>query len=568
MDLAVLFDDLFDFERPVAESDERVLYVARDIVLKRRVALRIHLDEFSPGRAWFVREGEVLAQLDHPGFRRIYGAGFRGNFAWRAGNWVDGESLAEAVARGRRPIPDVLALARDLLTALEHAHHQRVIVRRMVPSNLMLDAAGNAVIVDLRWSSPVLDVVAAPDTEANQPFLAPEIRGGRPGDDAADVFAAGAILYYALTGRAPDGDHTSPRELRPEVPQVLDAIVARALQPKPASRYLSAGEMLGDLAASTGDFTAPGAGPPSLILPGTPQWERHLRRALGDDYELLGEVGTGAFGRVYRVRDLRLEREVALKVLDPTLTEDPGVIERFAQEARLAARLSHPNIVNIYDIDGRLGLEWYTMELVKGPNLGQVVEKDGRQSVDRTVAVLYESLAALEHAHAVRLVHRDIKPENLLVGLEGRVRVTDFGLALALPRGRIFGGATSRSGTPQFAAPEQLTGGQVDFRTDVYSLGAVAYFLLLGRPPFDGRTIDAIVRGHVAGDLPDLRAEREDVPADLEEVLRKAAALEPGDRFPTAGAFRKALEKAVPRSGDLPRPAPEDGFLYRLLRRL
>jgi len=326
MDLAVLFDDLFDLERLVAESDERVLYVARDLVLKRRVALRIHLDEFSPGRPWFLREGEVIAQLDHAGFRRIYGAGFRGNFAWRAGSWVEGESLAEAVSRGPRPIPDVLALARDLLVALEHAHHQGVIVRRVVPSNLMIDAAGNAIIVDLRWASPVLDVVAAPDAEANLPFLAPEIRGGKPGDDAADVFAAGAILYYALTGRAPDADHTAPCELRPACPRILDEIVARALQPKASDRFLSAGEMFAELAAFTGGFTEPGAGAPSAILPGSPLWERHLRRALGDDYELLNEIGTGAFGRVYRVRDLRLEREVALKVLDPTLTEDPAVV--------------------------------------------------------------------------------------------------------------------------------------------------------------------------------------------------------------------------------------------------
>jgi serine/threonine protein kinase len=567
MDLAVLFDDLFDLERLVAESDERVLYVARDLVLKRHVALRIHLDEFSPGRAWFLREGEVLAQLDHPGFRRIHGAGFRGNFAWRSGNWVDGESLAEAVARGPRPIPDVHALARDILTALEHAHRQGVIVRRVVPSNLMLDASGNALIVDLRWSSPVLDVVAAPDTEENRPFLAPEIRGGRPGDDTADVFAAGAILYYALTGRPPADGHTSPGEFRPECPRVLDELIARALLPKSTDRFLSAGEMLTELIGFAGGYTELGAGAPSIILPGSPQWERHLRRALGDDYELLGEVGTGAFGRVYRVRDLRLEREVALKVLDPTLTEDPAVIERFAQEARLAARLSHPNIVNIYDIDGRLGLEWYTMELVRGPNLAQVVEKEGPLGVERTGAILLATLAALEHAHAVRLVHRDIKPENLLVGPEGRVRVTDFGLALALPRGRLFGGATSRSGTPQFAAPEQLTGGQVDYRTDVYSLGAVGYFLLLARPPFAGRTVDAIVRGHVAGDLPDLATARNDVPPAFEEALRKAAAFQPGDRFPSAAAFRRALEKTVRRSGDLPR-APEDGFLYRLLRRL
>ena len=567
MDLALLFDDLFDLERVVAESDERVLYVARDLVLKRRVALRIHLDEYSPGRSWFLREGEVLAQLDHPGFRRIYGGGFRGNFAWRAGNWVEGESLAEAVARGPRPIPDVLAVARDVLNALEHAHHQGVIVRRIVPTNLMLDAAGNALIVDLRWASPVLDVVAAPDAESNAPFLAPEIRSGSPGDDAADVFAAGAILYFALTGHAPDADHTAPCERRPACPQVLDAIVQRALRPKASARFFSAAQMLAELSASSGGFTEPGAGPPSLILPESPQWERHLRRALGDDYELLGEVGTGAFGRVYRVRDLRLEREVALKVLDPTLTEDRAVVERFAQEARLAARLSHPNIVNIYDIDGRSGLEWYTMELVKGPNLAQVVEKEGALAVDRTTRILNGTLAALEHAHTFRLVHRDIKPENLLLGPEGRVRVTDFGLALALPRGRLFGGATSRSGTPQFAAPEQLLGGQVDFRTDVYSLGAVGYYLLLGRPPFDGRTIDAIVRGHVAGDLPPIAASRDDVSPALEAVLRQAAALEPAQRFPTATAFRKALGKATRASGELPRQG-DVGFFNRLLRRL
>ena len=223
--------------------------------------------------------------------------------------------------------------------------------------------------------------------------------------------------------------------------------------------------------------------------------------------------------------------------------------------------------MNIYDIDGRLGLEWYTMELVRGPNLAQVVEKDGRLGVDRTIAILHESLAALEAAHALRLVHRDIKPENLLLGQEGRVRVTDFGLALALPRGRLFGGATSRSGTPQFAAPEHLVGGQVDFRTDVYSLGAVGYYQLLGRPPFDGRTIDAIVRGHVSGELPALATERDDVPETLEQVLRKAATFEPGERFPSATAFRKALEKAMRKSGEMPRGS-EPGLLNRLLRRL
>src|SRR5207302_7044846 len=133
---------------------------------------------------------------------------------------------------------------------------------------------------------------------------------------------------------------------------------------------------------------------------------------------------------------------------------------------------------------GRAGLQWYTMELVPGTNLAQLVQAQGPLSVEQTVRVLDQGLSALEHAHALGLVHRDLKPENMLIEPDGRLRITDFGLALAL-RGDRFGGATSRSGTPQFAAPEQLLGERVDQRTDLYSLVAVAYFALLGRPPVE-----------------------------------------------------------------------------------
>src|SRR5205823_6892555 len=238
--------------------------------------------------------------------------------------------------------------------------------------------------------------------------------------------------------------------------------------------------MLEDFVSDAGVFQEPAA-TPSLAEAG---FERRLRRALGDDYELLEEIGTGGFGRVYRARDLALERDVAIKVLHPALTADPGVIERFRREAQLAARLRHPNIVSIYDIMGRAGLTWYTMEFVPGSSLAQVIQRQGTFSLEQTERLLNEALSALEHAHGLGLIHRDLKPENMLIEPDGRLRITDFGLALAL-RGDRFGGATSRSGTPQFAAPEQLLGERVDPRTDLYSLGAVAYFALLGRPPFE-----------------------------------------------------------------------------------
>src|SRR5207247_448891 len=148
----------------------------------------------------------------------------------------------------------------------------------------------------------------------------------------------------------------------------------------------------------------------------------------------LEETDAGGVGRVYRARDLGLEREVAIKVLHPSLTADLGVVERFRREAQLAARLRHPNIVSIYDIGGRAGLQWYTMELVPGASLAHIIGAHGPLPVDRVVRLLDEALSALEQAHALGLVHRDLKPETVLLEPDGPVRITDFGLAVVLRR--------------------------------------------------------------------------------------------------------------------------------------
>jgi len=233
-----------------------------------------------------------------------------------------------------------------------------------------------------------------------------------------------------------------------------------------------------------------------------------------------------------------------MKVLHPSLTTDPSVMERFRREAQLAGGLRHPSIVSIYDISSRAGLQWYTMELVPGTNLAQLVHKQGPLSLDQTVRLVDQGLSALEHAHALGLVHRDLKPENMLIEPDGRLRITDFGLALALRGDARFGGATSRSGTPQFAAPEQLLGERVDQRADIYSLAATAYFALLGRPPFEGPTPEAIVARQTTEDPPSLHDARKDVPRELEDVLRKALASEAAARYPTATAFRDALRRS------------------------
>jgi serine/threonine protein kinase len=527
----------------VAAMPDRAVYHAWDRLLKRDVALQVHLFADTPGRAWFLRETETLAALDHPTIRHVYSAGVLEGFAYRTANWVDGESLADALRRGPRPVPTAHALVRDLLSAVEHAHSRGVILRRIVPTTLMLEASGRAVVTDLRYCSWCLPEVPPEERGTGGAFVAPEVRAGDAGEPASDVYAVAALVYYVLTGQEPDGDPARvipPRQLRPAIPAALERVLLRALQAAPGARYFTATEMLEDFVSDAGVFQQPAAAP-QVAEAG---FERRLRRALGDDYELLEEIGKGGFGRVYRARDLGLERDVAIKVLNPALTADPAVMERFRREAQLAARARHPSIVNVYDTMSRAGLQWYTMELVPGASLAQLVQKQGPLSVDQTFRMLNQALSALEHAHGLGLVHRDLKPENLLIEPDGRLRITDFGLALALRGDSRFGGATSRSGTPQFAAPEQLLGERVDQRADLYSLAATAYFALLGRPPFEGPTLEAILARQTTEDIPPLHEARREVSRELEVVLRVALAADPAKRYPNAAAFREALRRS------------------------
>jgi serine/threonine-protein kinase len=544
----------FRLETMVAASRERVLFSAEDKVLSRRVSLRVNLYPNDQTRAWFLREAEALAQLDHPAIRHVYDAAIIGDLAYRVGNWIEGESLQEAVKRGPRPFPTVHVLARDVLSGLEHAHAHGIVVRRIAPTSLLVNLAGRGTVTDLRFCNWTLPAVPATEVPGAQSFMAPEVREGAAGDPASDIYTAGAILYYAVTGHEPPLDSAElrpPSELRPNCPRAIERILLRALLPVPDDRFLSAAEMLEDFTSEAGTFDNPAAVVPlsAGLLPSDSEdgrhWEKRLRRAMGDDYELLSLLGRGGYGRVYRVRDLHLEREVALKVLHPHLTADPGVVERFRREAQLAARLNHPNIVAIYDIGGRSGMIWYTMELVKGPNLGQLVEKEGPLSVEKTIRLLRESLGALAQAHATGLVHRDLKPENILIDQTGSVQITDFGLALALRGQGRFGGATSQSGTPMFASPEQLLGERVDQRSDLYSLAAVAYFSLLGEPPFSGQTVEQVLTRQTANQRPELRLHRPDLGEDVTRVLERALHAEVEQRYPSATEFLQALNRAA-----------------------
>jgi serine/threonine-protein kinase len=188
------------------------------------------------------------------------------------------------------------------------------------------------------------------------------------------------------------------------------------------------------------------------------------------------------------------------------------------------------------------------MAFVRGENLAQVIQRGGPLPVGRVVQLLEQSLSALQHAHTRGLIHRDLKPENVLLEQPGgHVQITDFGLALAVHGREGFGGASSHSGTPEFASPEQLLGERVDLRTDLYSISLVALYALTGRAPFTGGSVEAILAKQAMGNLPDVREVRDDVPDELLAVIAKGASRDPAERFPSAEAYLVALRDAMRR---------------------
>jgi len=278
-------------------------------------------------------------------------------------------------------------------------------------------------------------------------------------------------------------------------------------------------------------------------------------------YELFQEIGSGGFATVYRARDPDLDREVALKILDPVLMRDADLVERFRREARSAANLRHPNIVRIHDIcqpEGRLAI---VMELLPGPSLKDVIDHEAPLSPERAVEMLRPLAAALDYAHTRGLVHRDVKPSNAITGPEGTLVLTDFGVvkaaedsgsqALSLTLSRT--GMTL--GTPAYMAPEQADAkaqAPVDYRADLYSLGVVAYEMLTGQVPFQGETPLAVAIGHLMEEPPSPRELNPALPEGVEAALLTMLAKKPEERFGNAEAFVGALaEAAAPQ----PRPA-------------
>ncbi len=274
-----------------------------------------------------------------------------------------------------------------------------------------------------------------------------------------------------------------------------------------------------------------------------------LSEALGNAFTIEGEIGRGGMGVVYRARDERLKRRVAIKVLPPELAFQQEIRARFTREAETAARLSHPHIVPIYNVGEGNGLVYFVMGYVDGESLAHRLKRRGKLPVEEVRRILKETADALSAAHALSVIHRDIKPDNILLdGTRGRVMVTDFGIAKAMSAGS---GATLTSagvaiGTPQYMSPEQAAGEkEIDGRSDLYSLGILGFQMLTGELPFTAPTVAGILMKQITEVAPPVAAKRPDCPEDLALAVTRCLEKDPENRWPSADALRRSLESRV-----------------------
>lgn len=506
--------------------------------------------------AWLFEEARQLAQRSHPSIPTTYhywtsysdvrrGPGY-------LRRWITGETVRARLARlGLADIPYVIQLLRGACSTLAYLHETGIAHGGLNGDALWTTPTGRLWMLEWQWAVP-RDAIPAGVRPGNGPLEIRAVEGTRPmrtellpmppewestewvPTPATDQWQLAAMCFTALTGEAPPQRGIPPVKLvRPETPESLSSALDRALSVNPGDRFPSLAVLLrsvehGDPARAV------------VMVRGEPDRtvnesaEARVRWAVGDDYEILSRLGSGAFGTVWRARDLSLEREVALKALHPAIARDDKAVRAFWREAKLAAQLAHPAIVPIYDWDSSGDLSWYTMELAEEGSVASLVQRSGPRQLGEIAAQVDQVLDGLIVAHANGILHRDLKPENILIDRYFRWRITDFGIANVTGED-----APGTTGTPAFAAPEQLLGEPQGPEADYFALAAIVYFVMTGEAPFgDGDAKQILARQLVES------ADLDPFPTVICNWFRTAFAPDPDDRFADGPEMRQAWKAA------------------------
>lgn len=263
---------------------------------------------------------------------------------------------------------------------------------------------------------------------------------------------------------------------------------------------------------------------------------------MGDRYEILEKIGTGGMSDVYKAKCHKLNRFVAVKVLKQEFGENENFVSKFKVEAQAAAGLMHPNIVNVYDVGNENGINYIVMELVEGITLKKYIEKKARLSVKEAISIAIQVSMGIEAAHNNHIIHRDIKPQNIIISKDGKVKVTDFGIAKAATSNTI---TSNVMGSVHYTSPEQARGGFSDEKSDIYSLGITLFEMLTGRVPFNGDTTVAIAIKHIQEPMPTPRDYVAEIPISVEQIVYKCTQKSPDRRYQSMAELIEDLKRSL-----------------------
>ncbi len=541
------------------------------IHLNRPVAIKImheHLLSQQDFRERFLQEARAVALLDHPNIVRVYDFGEENGQFYLVMELVVGGTIRTLLDQASNS-PDGgiawrwgggLEYIRQAADGLAHAHQRGMVHRDIKPDNLLVSrSSGEAGEERLRIKIADFglaklaegSMITATGTMMGTPsYMSPEQCQGIELDGRSDIYSLGVILYEMVTGQLPFESRTPteaifkhistppspPQDIYPELPDELNAIILRCLAKKPAERFDTAHDLAQALANFQQKDTVVDLGP-------TPSIHALVGKQI-DKYVIESALTSGAIAHTYRGRQIRLERPVVLKILRSQLAQNSRVVERFLDEARQAARLRHPGIVEIYDIGSLQDLHYIAMAYVPGQTLRWLIEEEPLELAE-VVTCIQQLAAALDYAHQHGVIHRAVKPGNIIIQPDHTAVLLDFGLAAALEETTENEVAVAaREGTPSYLAPEQTIGGEVTASSDIYALGCLAYELLTGRVPFTDSDVELVFARH-RGESPiavhDLNP---NLSPELSRVINRAMAKNPADRYETAGAFAADLTNA------------------------
>jgi serine/threonine protein kinase len=520
--------------RKLGQGRHAAVFEGYDRVLQRKVAVKRYpaaASERPDMVSRFQREAQKAAQLSHPNLVTVLGVGEDHEGRYILEELVVGKTLREVLDEKIRLEPArVVEMATQACEVLGYAHRNAIIHRDLRPENVFLVGEDLIKISDFGLKARMTD----PDAIAGQSvcYLAPEALRSERVDARSDIYSLGVIIYELMLGEPPfpadtaSFDHINtepsfPRKVDRPMPAFLRKLIAKCLEKDRAKRYKNAAQVLDELKASA-------------IVPGT---------VIADRYQIVRELGLGGMGRIYQALDRDLDEQVALKVLRVS-EGDQSPMERFLREVKMARRISHPNVVKVYDLGSWKEHRYITMEYIDGINLEQWVRLRSKLDLEAALKLTVDIAGGIASAHALGIIHRDVKPQNILLQDGVVPKILDFGIACSAGVSDLTT-AGFVMGSPKYMSPEQVQALPLDARSDIYSLGVLMYFIFTGREPFVGDTPAVIAHKHIGEHARPPRELNPAIPAWLEGVILRTMSKNRDERHASMNELIAALESGI-----------------------